>query len=79
MEINDIIFNDEMRNIFFPNHYGKLLLCISHIMLMQRIKVLLPFVKICFRLNELLDGGLYTSEVTEIAGEISSGKTQVRI
>uniref|UniRef100_K1QGZ6 DNA repair protein RAD51-like protein 4 n=1 Tax=Magallana gigas TaxID=29159 RepID=K1QGZ6_MAGGI len=27
-------------------------------------------------LNELLDGGLYTSEVTEIAGEISSGKTQ---
>lgn len=39
----------------------------------------IPFVKICFRLNELLDGGLYTSEVTEIAGEISSGKTQVRI
>lgn len=37
------------------------------------------FVNICFRLNELLDGGLYTSEVTEIAGEISSGKTQVRI
>lgn len=73
MEINDIIFNDEMRNIFFPNHYEKLLLCISHIMLMQRIKVY------CFRLNELLDGGLYTSEVTEIAGEISSGKTQVRI
>ncbi|XP_052714279.1 DNA repair protein RAD51 homolog 4-like isoform X2 [Crassostrea angulata] len=28
------------------------------------------------KLNELLDGGLYTSEVTEIAGEISSGKTQ---
>lgn len=31
------------------------------------------------RLNELLDGGLYTSEVTEVAGEISSGKTQVTL
>ncbi|XP_048757930.2 DNA repair protein RAD51 homolog 4-like [Ostrea edulis] len=29
------------------------------------------------KLNELLDGGLYTSEVTEVAGEISSGKTQL--
>ncbi|XP_061196864.1 DNA repair protein RAD51 homolog 4-like [Saccostrea echinata] len=28
------------------------------------------------KLNELLDGGLYSSEVTEVAGEISSGKTQ---
>ncbi|XP_078335473.1 DNA repair protein RAD51 homolog 4-like isoform X2 [Crassostrea virginica] len=27
-------------------------------------------------LNNLLDGGLYTSEITEIAGEISAGKTQ---
>ena len=27
----------------------------------------------------MLDGGLYTSEITEIAGEISAGKTQVKI
>ena len=33
----------------------------------------------CFSLNNLLDGGLYTSEITEIAGEISAGKTQVKI
>ena len=32
----------------------------------------------CFSLNNLLDGGLYTSEITEIAGEISAGKTQVK-
>lgn len=32
------------------------------------------FVKICFRLNELLDGGLYILEVIEIVGEIFLGK-----
>ena len=29
------------------------------------------------RFDQVLDGGLYTGEVTEIAGEIASGKTQV--
>ncbi|XP_060076530.1 DNA repair protein RAD51 homolog 4-like [Ylistrum balloti] len=30
----------------------------------------------CNRVDDLLDGGLYTGEVTEIAGEIAAGKTQ---
>ncbi|XP_021346354.1 DNA repair protein RAD51 homolog 4-like [Mizuhopecten yessoensis] len=30
----------------------------------------------CTRVDDLLDGGLYTGEVTEIAGEIAAGKTQ---
>ncbi|XP_033748704.1 DNA repair protein RAD51 homolog 4-like [Pecten maximus] len=30
----------------------------------------------CNRVDNLLDGGLYTGEVTEIAGEIAAGKTQ---
>lgn len=29
------------------------------------------------RVDDLLDGGLYSGEVTEIAGQIASGKTQV--
>lgn len=33
---------------------------------------------IYFSLDILLDGGLYTSEVTEIAGDVSAGKTQVK-
>ncbi|CAG2220748.1 FBXL4 [Mytilus edulis] len=31
----------------------------------------------CQGFDQILDGGLYTGEVTEIAGEISSGKTQI--
>lgn len=32
-----------------------------------------------FRLNVLLDGGLYTSEVTEVYGSSGVGKTQVSV
>ncbi|XP_071092580.1 DNA repair protein RAD51 homolog 4-like [Haliotis cracherodii] len=31
----------------------------------------------CERLDSILDGGLYTGEVTEVAGEIAAGKTQI--
>ncbi|CAG2195048.1 RAD51D [Mytilus edulis] len=31
----------------------------------------------CQGFDQILDGGLYTGEVTEIAGEIASGKTQI--
>lgn len=30
----------------------------------------------CKQIDDLLDGGLYTAEVTEVAGELASGKTQ---
>ena len=30
------------------------------------------------RLDELLGGGVYTGELLEIVGQVSSGKTQVR-
>lgn len=32
-----------------------------------------------FSLDELLDGGLYTGELTEIVGPAGVGKSQVRI
>ena len=35
------------------------------------------YIYIVCRFDQVLDGGLYTGEVTEIAGEIASGKTQV--
>lgn len=31
----------------------------------------------CQGFDQILDGGLYTGEVTEVAGEIASGKTQI--
>lgn len=30
----------------------------------------------CYSVDDLLDGGLYTGEITEIAGEVAAGKTQ---
>jgi KaiC/GvpD/RAD55 family RecA-like ATPase len=35
------------------------------------------YIYIVYRFDQVLDGGLYTGEVTEIAGEIAAGKTQV--
>jgi RecA/RadA recombinase len=34
---------------------------------------------LCFlcRIDELLDGGLFTMEITEVVGSVAAGKTQV--
>ena len=50
---------------------------INRQMFFVKLFVKLLFFHACFSIDSLLDGGLYTGQVTELAGDIAVGKTQV--